>query len=195
VPDGEPHPPEAPSTASLIYRARSGDEGARSALCDRLLPRLRRWAHGRLPTSARELLDTDDLVQVTLVRALAHIGDFEPRHEGAFMAYLRRILLNQIRDELRRLRRAPGRADLDESLVDGSPTPLEEAIGRSTFERYERALAELQPEQREAVILRIEMGYTFEEIAEALGRPSPNAARLAVVRALVRLAKGMHDVR
>ncbi len=195
MPHGEPCPPEAPSTASLLHRASSGDEKARSALCARLLPRLRRWAHGRLPRNARELLDTDDLVQVTLVRALSHLGDFEPRHEGAFMAYLRRILLNQIRDELRRLRRAPGKVELDESVVDGSPSPLDQAIGRSTFERYERALAELQPEQREAVILRIEMGYTFEEIAEALGRPSPNAARLTVVRAVVKLAKGMRDVR
>jgi RNA polymerase sigma-70 factor (ECF subfamily) len=57
------------------------------------------------------------------------------------------------------------------------------------MERYEEALGALDERQREAVILRIEFGYSHEEVAEALGAPSANAARMIVTRALVRLSE------
>ena len=62
------------------------------------------------------------------------------------------------------------------------------------MQAYEAALAELSDAQQEAVILRVEFGYTFSEIAEATGSPSANAARMTVARALVRLGEAM-DVR
>jgi RNA polymerase sigma-70 factor (ECF subfamily) len=177
------------STTVLLDRARHGDDVARDELVRRLLPRLRRWAHGRLPHGARDISDTDDLVQVSLMRALAHLSEFEPRHEGAFLAYLRRIVLNAVRDELRRAGRRPGRTDLGDSLTQPGPSLVERAIGRELVESYEAALATLPDEQREAVIMRIEFGYTYPEIAEALGKPSANAARMAVSRALLRIGE------
>ena len=177
--------PEA--TAILLDRARHGDGEAREALLARFLPRLRRWAHGRLPAPARGALDTDDLVQVTLIKAIAHLHEFEPEHEGAFLAYLRRILLNQLRDELRRAR--PGREEADDALPDRAPSLVEQAIGRQVLERYEEALLSLDERQREAVILRLEFDYSHEEVALAVGCPSANAARMLVSRALVRLAE------
>ena len=75
--------------------------------------------------------------------------------------------------------------------VDTSASPLEETIGRETEEAYEAALGRLKPEEREAVIARIEMGQSYEEIATLLGKPSPDAARMTVSRALVRLAREM----
>ncbi len=137
------------------------------------------------------MVDTDDLVQVSVLRALDQVGRFEPRREGAFLAYLRRILLNSVRDEIRRARRRPGSEELSEDLVDGGPGVIEQVIGRETVETYEAALAGLSEAQQEAVILRVEFGYTFPEIAEALGSPSANAARMTVARALVRLAEVM----
>jgi len=175
----------------LLGRVRDGDDGARDELVRRLLPRLRRWAHGRLPQYARDLADTDDLVQVTLLRALDHVSEFEPQREGAFLAYLRRIVLNAVRDELRRAARRPARTELGETLPQPGPSVVEQAIGRETVEAYEAALATLPEEQREAVIMRVEFGYTYPEIAEALGRPSANAARMAVSRALLRVAEVM----
>lgn len=139
------------------------------------------------------MADTDDLVQVSLMRALDHLEDFEPRHEGAFLAYLRRIVLNAVRDELRRAGRRPTRTDLRDSLPQPGPSLVEKAIGRELVEAYEAALATLPEEQREAVIMRIEFGYTYPEIAEALGRPSANAARMAVSRALLRLGEVLSD--
>jgi RNA polymerase sigma-70 factor (ECF subfamily) len=135
------------------------------------------------------MVDTDDLVQVTLVRALDHVEDFEPRHEGAFLAYMRRILLNQIRDEIRRVSRRPVRSELEGDPPALDRSPLDEAIGRETVERYEAVLDQLTDPQREAVILRLELGFTYQQIAEALGRDSPNAVRMMVTRALVRLGE------
>ena len=172
-------------------RLRDGDFAARDRLLSRYLPLLRRWAHGRLPGRARDLADTDDLVQVTLLRALDHLKEFEPRQEGAFLAYLRRILLNQIRDELRRAGRQPRKEPLANDMREDSPSPLERALGRETLLSYEAALARLPEEQHQAVVLRIELGYTHQQVADALGMPSANSARMVVARALVRVAEEM----
>jgi len=177
------------STAKLLVRARGGDRGAQGDLASRYATMLRQWAHGRLPNSARDLVDTSDLVQITLQRAFARLDSFEPRREGAFLAYIRQILLNQIRDEVRRAKRRPAHEPLPEDLGDGvTPSPLEEIIGRESVRQYEEALAELSERQREAIILRVELGLRYREVAEAVGAPSVNAARLIVARALVRLA-------
>ena len=175
----------------LLSLVRAGDESARNRLLSRYLPLLRLWAHGRLPSRARGMVDTDDLVQTTLIKALDRVHAFEPRREGAFLAYLRRIVLNHVRDELRRVARNPGQRDLPPTLADLGPSPVEEVIGLETLERYERALATLSEEQQEAVVLRVEMGFTHQMVAEVLQCPSVDAARMIVTRALVRLAEEM----
>jgi RNA polymerase sigma-70 factor (ECF subfamily) len=193
-------PPDAPApvpvsldSTTLIRMAKAGDRIACNLLVKKHMPALRRWAHGRLPRRARDLIDTDDLVQVTMVRALEHMGTFEHRRSGAFFAYLRQILLNHIRDEIRRISRRPGRDGLSDDIADGGPSPLDEVVGREARERYERALARLPAEPQQAVMLRLELGFHYDEIAEALGRPTENAARLLVTRAVKRLAREMHE--
>ena len=187
--------PALESTAVLLIRARHGDLKAREALASRYLPALRRFAHGRLPARARDLAETDDLVQNTVVRALNHLDRFEPRREGAFLAYLRQILVNQIRDEARRASSRPVRAELSEDLPAAGLSPLEEAIGRDDVELYEAALAKLAPPQREAIVLRVELGFSYDEVARSLGRQSPNAARMLIARAMVRLAAAIDELR
>jgi RNA polymerase sigma-70 factor (ECF subfamily) len=179
------------STFHLIDRARAGDQQALDRLFARHLKPLQRWASGRLPRWARDLADTDDLVQHTLLHTFRTIQDFQPRHVGALQAYLRQAVLNRIRDELRRNGRQPPNTELDEVQLASRDSPLEEAIGREAVERYERALARLKPEEREAIIAKVEMGYSYVELAEALGKPTPDAARKAAQRALVRLAEEM----
>jgi RNA polymerase sigma factor (sigma-70 family) len=183
------------STVVLLARMREGDERARDRLLARYLPVLRRWSHGRLPDYARQLADTDDLVQITLVRALNHMGTFDPSREGAFLLYLRRILLNALRDEIRRARRSRIVGEPDTDLPDHRRSGLEEVIGREVLDRYESALATLTEEQREAVVLRIEFNFTHEQVAEAIGKPTANAARMLVSRALLRVAESMGDER
>lgn len=189
---GGPPSLDLESTASLLGHIRGGSLPARDRLMQRYLGPLRRWARGRLPVGLRDLTDTDDLVQVTLMRALDHVEGFEYRKDGAFLAYLRRILQNRIRDEVRRAGRRPAQAELPQEFPAEGPSPLEQAMGKEALERYERALENLRPEQQEAVMLRMELGFTYPEIAMALGSPSPNAARMTVTRGLVRLAEIMN---
>lgn len=186
-----PRSGEAESTFHLIERARAGDQQALERLFARHLKPLQRWTRGRLPKWARDLADTDDLVQDTLLQTFKRIGDFEPRRVGALQAYLRQAVLNRIRNELRRKGREPHATDVDGIEVESVESPLEQAIGREAVERYEAALQRLTAEEREAIIARMEMGYSYEELAEALGKPTPDAARKAARRALVRLAEEM----
>lgn len=180
------------ATLELVQRAKAGDAEALNQLFSRFLPPLRRWANGRLPRWARNLIDTDDLVQDTMLRTLGRIDAFEPRHEGALQAYLRRAVINRIRDEIRRGARAPAARELPEEPTDPAASPLDEAIGREAVDRYEAALERLRPEEHEAIVARIEMDCSYEEVARALGKPSADAARMTVSRALLRLAVEMN---
>ena len=181
--------PTLESTVHLIARARAGDREALERLFARHEGPLRRWASGRLPNWARQLADTDDLVQDALVQTFKRIGDFEPRGVGALQGYLRHAVLNRLRDELRRRARQPELTGIDAVDVESGQSPLEQAIGREGVERYERALERLRPEEREAIIGRVELGYTYEELAEVLAKPTGDAARKAAQRALMRLAE------
>jgi RNA polymerase sigma-70 factor (ECF subfamily) len=178
-------------TADLLNRARAGDQDALEHLLERHVPMLRRWASGRLPRWARDLGDTADLVQETVIDTLKHLDRFEYRGEGALRAYLRQAVTNRIRNELRRVARRGTRESLDSGWECDDTSPLEAAIGRETLDRYEAALCRLEPEQREAVVLRVELGLSYEEIAAILKKPTANAARMTVARVLVRLAEEM----
>jgi RNA polymerase sigma factor (sigma-70 family) len=192
--DTRPPDPNLERTHELVERAKGGDSEALDRLLARAMPRLRRWASGRLPRWTRDLMDTDDLVQETVVRAANRIGVFEPRHEGAWQAYLRQAVMNRIRDEVRRGARAPASREVADDLPGRDASPLEHVIGREAVDRYETALAALKPEEREAIVTRVEMDGTYEQVAQALGKPSADAARMAVSRALLRLAQEMSRV-
>jgi RNA polymerase sigma factor (sigma-70 family) len=179
------------STFHLIERARAGDKQALERLFARHLKPLQQWASGRLPKWARDLADTDDLVQDTLLKTFKRIEGFEPRRVGALQAYLRNAVLNRLRDELRRKGRAPVTTDLEDIDLEAADSPLEHAIGREAVQAYEQALQQLKPEEREAIIARLELGYSYEELAAALNKPTADAARKTAQRALVRLAEEM----
>jgi RNA polymerase sigma-70 factor (ECF subfamily) len=176
------------STTMLFERARKGDRDALESLFARSLPALRRWASGRLPRWARSAVDTQDLVQETALQVFKRIDAVDVRQPGALQAYLRQAVLNRIRNELRRFDRRGPNQEIDSQLADAGPSPLEAAIGSENVERYEAALERLSPADREAVIGRLEMGYSYQELADTLGKPTTDAARKATQRAVVRLA-------
>ena len=179
------------STIDLLERFKQGDEAAVETLIARSLPPLRRWARGRLPAHARSLAETNDLVQQAIIRALPRLKGFDARYPGALQAYLRQAVANHILDEIRRANRRRMEPELPDDLVDGAPTPLEVAIGRQGFERYEAALARLRPQDREAIVARVELQQSYGEVAIALGKPTANAARVAVTRAIRNLVRLM----
>ena len=181
------------STLDLLERARQRDQDALNELFRRNHGPLRRWARGRLPRWTRDLRDTEDLVQETLAQTLKHLDSFEHRHEGALQSYMRQALINRVRDEVRRVNRYPAVGALDDADQQAvqAASPLEEAIGREALQRYESALARLRPEERQLIQARVEMQQSYQQIATAHGKSSADAARMAVSRALVRLAEEM----
>jgi RNA polymerase sigma-70 factor (ECF subfamily) len=181
------------STIDLLERLKSGDDGAVNQLVERSLPPLKRWARGRLPAWARSLSDTQDLVQDAVVRAMPHLKTFEARHPGALQAYLRQAIANRIRDEIRKVQARPVAEAPVSGIVDAAPGPLEQVIGWEKLERYERALAQLQPAEREAIVARLELQQSYEEVALALGKPTAGAARMAVTRAVRHLIAAMNE--
>ena len=130
------------------------------------------------------------------IEAIETIGAafFEPTREGALQAYLRQAVMNRIRDVIRQHKRRPEISGLSEGIEDEATSPLEHAIGAENLERYESALERLSAPDREAIIGRLEMLYSYDELATVLGRPSAAAARMAVTRAMKRLAEEMQHV-
>jgi RNA polymerase sigma-70 factor (ECF subfamily) len=192
-----PHPShesdDLESTANLLIGARRGDEAARNRLFHRYYAKLRAVAHGRLAPYQRTLADTDDLVQNTLHKAFRRLEQFEYRGEGAFLAYLRKILQNEILLAARKVARQRTDGAPDDEYLDPRETPSDVVARLQTFERYEQALGRLTETQRQAVIMRIDFGLSYQEIADALGKPTANAAHMFVARAVARVARLMRD--
>jgi len=194
-PDSEPPTPKTAATLisdeptiELVISARAGDRLALEALLERCLPPVKRWAHGRLPAHARGALDTGDLVQEAAMHVLARLDKFEPRHVGAMQAYLRMSVVNRIRDEIRRVGRRPETVEMTTEPISDATSPIEAAIRVQAYERYRSAVAQLRPRDREMVVARVEMQWGDEQIAQRFSMPSLDAARVAVSRALKRLA-------
>ena len=183
--DGNP----VDTTHVLLARAKGGNRDALDRLFARHIPLLRRWASGRLPRWARDIADTSDLVQETVIQTFKRVEAFEPRGEGALQAYLRQAVLNRIRNEFRSKGRKPAIEGLDERIASNHSSPLEAAIRQEQLDRYDAAMARLTEHERDLIVARLELGLTYEEIAGALKKPSWNAARMATARALMRLAE------
>ena len=163
-------------------------------LATRHVETLHRFARARMSPAMRERREPEELAWETMRRGLDRAATFDSRRKGAFLAYLRSILLNLIRDEARRAARRPQRTEMPATLRDPDPTPLALTIDRQVRERYEAALARLPEKQRAAVLLRVE-GCSYEEVARVTGHASADAARMAVKRGLSTLAKRLSPAR
>jgi RNA polymerase sigma-70 factor (ECF subfamily) len=179
------------ATSQLLIRAKDGDRAALDALMVRYLPKLRSWASGRLPMFARSLLDTSDLVQDAMLHTLGRLDSIEVQGPTGFQSYVRSAVLNRMRDEIRWAVRRPGPDGVPETIESPAPSPLEQTIGADLVARYECALAALSSDDQRLLHLRIELDYGYDEIMAMTERPSRDAARMAVARALRRLAEAM----
>jgi RNA polymerase sigma factor (sigma-70 family) len=160
----------------------TSNETALAALCARFRPLLARWARYCLARAGGGAVDADDLVQAALLRALRRIDAFEMRGEAALLGWLRRILLNEVRDELRRRHSRGEVVAIDANLAaDGDPVGA--VLAHERARAYASALRALNARQRRCVRLRVEHGMSFGEIAAATGG-SEDGARMIVVRAL-----------
>lgn len=184
-----PEPEDLGSTADLFRMARNGDRQALNHLYERMWGVLVRVAHGRLPKAARGLADTQDIVQNAMVYALKVIDTFEPQYPGAFLVYMRRCVINEVSNQVRKATRRPS-VVLTDDIVSTEPGPDEDYKATRIRERYELALTKMSDEDQQIVIEKVEMGFSYAEIA-AMHHIQVNAARMRVARALVRLAEVM----
>lgn len=172
----------------LLVRARQGDPGAIERLFERLFPILTRWARGRIPRWARGSLDTADLVQEAFANAFRRLDHLEPRRGKALQHYLQQAIRNRVRDEVRRVGRRGATESIDDSRVDLGPSPFAMTQRQEESERYRLALSRLDADEQELLVARLELGCTYEQIALGTGRRSADAARMAIRRALLKLA-------
>ena len=188
---GEPRLSE--TSFELVRRACAGDADAENEVCRRYTPRLHKWARGRLPAGARPALETADVVQEVLIRAVRTFPAFELRHEHSFPAYLRTILANKLLDLGRVDARRPPPRPL-EGLAEPpvrEPSPFDLAAASERQGMFDAALKTLNVVDQELIFLRTELGYAYEEMVEILGRSNANALRVAVRRAILRLGEQM----
>ena len=182
---------DAMATVELVERARGGDETAWEILMRRYRGPLQRFARSRLARQPHRLADTDDVVQDVTINVFRRLHRIELRFPGALLAYLRRSVSNRVADEHRRAVRQGPTATLDDNLPDGHQSPLDATIDRDKVRAYRTALLALGADDRLAIVMRLERGESYDVIAARLGKPTPNAARVAVARAMFKLAKQM----
>ena len=188
VPVREPVP-DLEDTLDLLARVKTDDQSAWEAILNRYLRPLKRIAHRhRLSCYVRSVSDTDDLVQDALLKTIGRLRHFECRHRGALLAYLRQVVVNGVVDEARRCARRGRLALFDDGRPGRCPSPLESVLDNEEMERYRNALRRLKPRDRQLIVLRLRQHLTYEELAKRLNIASPAAARMASMRAVLRLA-------
>jgi RNA polymerase sigma-70 factor (ECF subfamily) len=127
----------------------------------------------------------DDLVQETLLRAIANIDSFQP---GTNMsAWLFTILRNHFRSEYRKRRREV--EDSDGRYAETLKSQPAQ-IGQVEFSEFREALAKLPTDQREALVLVGASGFSYEEAANICGC-AVGTIKSRVNRARTRLAELM----
>jgi RNA polymerase sigma-70 factor (ECF subfamily) len=191
-------------TVLLLRRWHAGDRGALDLLLERDLAWVRERVRRRLGPLLRAKAQTDDFVQDAVVEVLRYAPRFEVADRSQFRALLARIVENVLRDEHDRFsakRRAIRRelpfpaGEEDRGPADDSSLRPSRLAEREEWESCIRfALALLDQEDREVVLLREWDGRAFREIGEALG-VSEDAARMRFHRGVARLAGQVQRLR
>jgi RNA polymerase sigma-70 factor (ECF subfamily) len=171
--------------AAVVTRVLAGDVDAFGVLVDRYYDRYARYALHMVGN--RE--DAEEALQDAFLRAYRSLGQYEERER--FGAWLARILVNQCRTvAANRRRRERAIADVDPAQLEiATPSGAE---GHALRDRLERALAQLPPEQREAVVLRYTEDLSYEDMAAITGT-GVSALKMRVKRAFARLRELLQE--
>lgn len=140
----------------------------------------------------RSAADTNDVVQDAVLGTLARLDAFQPQGRRALASYLRTAVRNRIADEHRRAARWIASAVPLDALPDEALSPLQRVIGAEAERRYRGALARLSSRDQQLIVAHFELDYSHAQLGCMIGR-SPHAARMALTRAIARLAARMRD--
>lgn len=137
--------------------------------------------------------EAEDITQETFLKVWRNLAKFRP--EGSIKPWIFAIARNTAFDFLRKKKAIPisflaeeETTNPEDWLPDPDPLPDELFEKKETREALEKALSELRPEYREAVLLHLSEDLTFEEIAKIVGRPM-NTVKSQYRRALAHLTK------
>jgi RNA polymerase sigma-70 factor, ECF subfamily len=170
---------------SLLARARTGDREAADQL-------VKRYVRDVYETTVRVLGDRDlaqDAAQDAFVNALGALGRF--RGDSSFKTWLLRIALNSARSVARRRgRRKEVTLELASDVVADETDEVHRIGTASQAQRIESLLPRLPEKQRMAVILRLQQGLAYDEVAAAL-QCSEGAARVNYHLGIKRLREWM----
>jgi len=189
----------------LVKRAQDGDPAALDSLITRYYPKVRRIVRLRLGRGLRRWLDSEDILQGTFIGAVRTLDRFEMRDESSLLHWLGKIAEHQIKDAAdyhyaqkrdgrrqQSLRVTPGSDSSDDfqmELPSDERPPLEGVIGGEQLAAIEEAIPDLSPEYREVILIRDYEGGSWATVAELLGSPSPDAARMLYARAITELTR------
>lgn len=161
-------------------------------------PYLKALANEQLPSQLQSRLDDSDLVQEVLPRAARDAGQFRGNSEAQLEAWLREILTNCIRDNVRYNRRKMRDVRMEQrravsGFASTEPTPSEEIRNKETGDLIWQAVERLSDDHRTIILLKQQMDLSFVEIGERMQR-SPDAVRMLWSRALVALGEQLDGV-
>jgi len=162
-------------------------------LSERFAFHLERWARGRTPVWARHSVDPQNVVRQTLIEVARSSEIGQPEIDCRPLSAIRRLLYENVREQVRSAHNPgpPERRRLPPAAGRSLRDPLFET---ELLAQYESALSRLSSADRDAVIARAELGLPWSDVIGLLGKPGAATARIAVSRALVRLAREMsHD--
>lgn len=186
-------------TLFLLNNARKGNTDALAELFRRYEDKLFRFVRARMSASVRRLHEPQDIVSEVRLRAFRALDSFEYKGIGSFWAWLRRIALNTI---IEAHRKGDGRAAVRSLPEESHSAPADRGISpgkiveiREEFARFEQALPVLPTNIRNALLMRLELGLPYEQIAEECAFPTSDAARMAVNRAMAQVAKEMNRLK
>ena len=181
------------ASQTLLDAARAGSEEATEALLARYAGRLLSLIRLRMGPSLRAHLESQDLLQATLLKSYARLREFRGAEPAELMAWLAAIARNEVADQVdfqRRQRRDRARETALGAEAEAVPAPVRSALSQVIWSeqaaRLEAALEALPEPHREVIVLRKLEERSFAQIGERLGR-SEDACRMLFARAMAAL--------
>jgi RNA polymerase sigma-70 factor (ECF subfamily) len=196
--------PQQPETRDLLARAEQGEAAAVERLLTVHREPLRRMISARLDPALAARVDASDIVQDVLLEAHKRLNDYLRNPAMPFQLWLRHIAKDHVIDAHRRHRQAQRRSmdreqplvpavladhssfELAGQLLDQELTPASAAIRHELQHRLNEAIAELEDDDREVILMRHAEQLSNQEVAAALGLTEA-AASMRYLRAVRRL--------
>ena len=197
--EGNKNMSDAGAECELLAKATSGDRAALHKLLLVHYQPLTVHIAKRIPRHIQGAINAEDIVQQTFLQVMRHIGQFTPRTNQSFYAWLKKIAENGLKDTIRHFTREkrddergqvhkralPDESsvtDLVEMLSAGSHSPSRSAARHEAVAAVQQAIDALPEDYRQAVDLRLLAGKSLTETATIMHR-SPRAVQGLVDRA------------